>query len=784
MCRALACALLDAGAFVGFGSGLPRLLVPRALPALAAAVPCPPLTPLVAGSGGLLPSWARTASDGAFRLLKDDKVVMDRTRDRIRIKPASGLSVAVTGGPWRCRARWFASGVRGVQRQWLEGGGFRFTFSRPVPRIFCPRNGKGCSDPRFVPWLVATLEELVCLGVLEESRECPHVVLPIDVVVKSGYDEVSAPWRLRLIWNGVELNRFVEIPRFRMETLEEFRSLLEPDDVIMTFDIAGAFWHILTHPDHRRFQAFRFGGRYWCWRGAPMGARSTPFVWQSLMWTVTRVLRERYGYRLINFCDDFAVALKRWQVPEVERVVMGIFRDHGLLPCPSKCPPLLKARRVAEVLGVGVDMDRFVFFVPAKKRTKIVAGIDELLAESAAGRPVRLRLFAKTCGRINALAVVFGLAVRRLLRECWSFIKASLGLPESATPRDIRVAWNVSSCLTPLVLERLRFWRSHIQACGQRGSPIRPPLISPRVVFGSDTGESAWAGFVDFGDGYRLVARDVLLAAERGTSSTLREAIGSARSMLALLPEVVSVLRRRGWPSSLLIITDSQVLAGSLEAGAKSPGIQVMVARIFMLLLRKGVQFVSRWAPRSSAPMVFADDGSKLESLRDTCDFKLLPEVFELAQRVFGVRHNWDRFASSVNRQGGSGVRFSSLHFCPGASAPDAFAVGWGGVDVDNWLFPPFVLVGRALRHLFECRGRGTIVVPWVSRAPWWPFVRRRAPGVVSAPSGERRIELPRRNGLLLRAGSIPLSAKEQRFPLLIVRLDFSSFPRGAPCPS
>ena len=276
---------------------------------------------------------------------------------------------------------------------------------------------------------------------------------------------------------------------------------------------------------------------------------------------------------------------------------------------------------------------------------------------------------------------------------------------------------------------------------------------------------SAWEGFVVFGDGYRLVARDVLRAEERGTSSTLRETIGSARSMLALLPEVVSELRRRGWPPSLLIITDNQTLAGSLEAGAKSPGIQSMVVRIFKLLMWSGVQFVSRWAPRSSSPMVFADDGSKLESLQDTCDFKLRPEVFELAQRVFGVRHSWDRFASSVNRQGGAGVRFSSLHFCPGASVVDAFAVGWGGVGVDNWLFPPFALVGRVLRHLFECRGRGTIVVPWVSRAPWWPFVRRRSPGVVSAPSGLRRIELPRRDGLLLRAGSIPLSAKEQRFP-------------------
>ena len=61
----------------------------------------------------------------------------------------------------------------------------------------------------------------------------------------------------------------------------------------------------------------------------------------------------------------------------------------------------------------------------------------------------------------------------------------------------------------------------------------------------------------------------------------------------------------------------------------------------------------------------------------------------------------------------------------------------------------------------------------------WWPFVRSRAVGVVAAPSGERRIELPRRDGLLLRAGSVPVRASEQRFPLMVVRLDFSRVPRA-----
>ena len=37
-----------------------------------------------------------------------------------------------------------------------------------------------------------------------------------------------------------------------------------------------------------------------------MGAKSTPFVFQSLIWVISRVLRERFGLRMLNFSDDFA----------------------------------------------------------------------------------------------------------------------------------------------------------------------------------------------------------------------------------------------------------------------------------------------------------------------------------------------------------------------------------------------------------------------------------------------------------------------------------------------
>ena len=76
--------------------------------------------------------------------------------------------------------------------------------------------------------------------------------------------------------------------------------------------------------------------------------------------------------------------------------------------------------------------------------------------------------------------------------------------------------------------------------------------------------------------------------------------------------------------------------------------------------------------------------------------------------------------------------RFNSKHYVPGSEAVDAFASHWGGEM--NWLCPPISLIVRTIRHLSECKAKGTLIVPeWPSQlyfallrpnGLWAPFVK------------------------------------------------------------
>jgi len=167
--------------------------------------------------------------------------------------------------------------------------------------------------------------------------------------------------------------------------------------------------------------------------------------------------------------------------------------------------------------------------------------------------------------------------------------------------------------------------------------------------------------------------------------------------------------------------------------------------------------------------MQLSDDISKWE---DVCPFKLDPSVFAAIEADWGVKHTFDRFASGRNRQ--NKLRFCAIAWCDGVRDEDvdAFTTDWGG-EHDNWIFPPFARVGEALRHMRTTAALGTIVVPHVVNALWWPMVAEGAGGIVRRDGVELRHALPKRSGLLLEGSTKPVRAKDMRHPLLVVRMDF-----------
>ena len=77
-----------------------------------------------------------------------------------------------------------------------------------------------------------------------------------------------------------------------------------------------------------------------------------------------------------------------------------------------------------------------------------------------------------------------------------------------------------------------------------------------------------------------------------------------------------------------------------------------------------------------------------------------------------------DRFADDLNTKC---KKFNSKHFCPNSSEINAFSCNWK--NDFNWLCPPIYLVGKTIRHLQMCKGRGVLFVPLWESAYFWPML-------------------------------------------------------------
>jgi hypothetical protein len=162
-----------------------------------------------------------------------------------------------------------------------------------------------------------------------------------------------------------------------------------------------------------------------------------------------------------------------------------------------------------------------------------------------------------------------------------------------------------------------------------------------------------------------------------------------------------------------------------VSGGSANPALHKLAIELHDLQLAHGFTLVPVWRPREEN--VRADYLSHVAEMRHH-DYSIPPRVFAALDAAWGP-HTVDRFASSDNIQplrGGYAGRFCSHYFHPDALWVDALSAPWADGEV-NWAFPPPHLLGRVVRHFRSCRAVGTLIVPELPGAPWWPALRRGA---------------------------------------------------------
>ena len=201
-----------------------------------------------------------------------------------------------------------------------------------------------------------------------------------------------------------------------------------------------------------------------------------------------------------------------------------------------------------------------------------------------------------------------------------------------------------------------------------------------------------------------VIARGTFSRIESATSSTFRELLAVKYTVLSLRDELAN--------QAVSVNVDNFGTSRILAIGSKKPHLQSLAKDILRYCIQRNIKLIPEWVPREKNKL--ADYISKMS---DTDNWSIDDNTFLRINNRFGP-FTVDRFATFENTRL---QRFNSRFHSPNTEAVNCFTEDWKGDN--NWLCPPVSLIGSTIRHLNQCNGSGTLLVPIWPSAYFWPIL-------------------------------------------------------------
>ena len=183
---------------------------------------------------------------------------------------------------------WEAIGAsRHVLRIIKEGARIQWRSGRPPSRFhLCSSLGPDQLTPAQREWLEEELTRLLKAGAIETPTIATGSHVCRAFLVPKPNKENS--WRLVIDLRPI--NRFRHAPSTRFETLKRLRTLAQPDDWLVSFDLQDGFYAVGVHPADRRYLQFQIGDRLFQFAALPVGWNASPGLFCQVMNARTKFL--------------------------------------------------------------------------------------------------------------------------------------------------------------------------------------------------------------------------------------------------------------------------------------------------------------------------------------------------------------------------------------------------------------------------------------------------------------------------------------------------------------
>lgn len=565
-----------------------------------------------------------------------------------------------------------------------NGKEFVFDTTPPTGR---PRDFKPNAEQRAD--LERTLNEWCACGVVErvtQADAASHYQLLFPAARKPN-------GRFRWCLDGREINLCIEKEKFKMETLQQVRTMIHKHDYLTSIDLRNAFFHVQMSNNARKHLGFIALGRRWRFRVLPFGTSDAPITFTRLMKPVMQELH-RHGISASIYLDDMILIAPTYEASLTNTTA---------------------AVRLLQRLGFHINFE--------KSKLQPSTTLQHLGFElNTANNTIRLpyakkRALARDAHKVEQAARNDNLTIRQLAALLGKMIASIDAIPQMkmrrhALQRDINYClrrahgeWSGRATISRTTRRELRWLQSPALNRANRAPLIVSP---PDVTIITDAGPEGYGAILLHNGEHVNETFGHWSHAERKLTSNMKETLGIVNAIFSFQHTV-----RRA--THLHIRTDNTTALSYLR---REGGRQCDLARA----MEPATRALHRWRTHLTTSHIPGVENGLADALsrRDTDrhNWALHPTAFAAIERQFGAI-DMDWFADSTNAKH---KRFASRRPDPRSSHVGAFRGDWRAHQHNYWC-PPMPMIAKTLRKIEDEEAHGVIVVPrWLAQ-PWWPML-------------------------------------------------------------
>ena len=344
--------------------------------------------------------------------------------------------------------------------------GLLLRFHSPPPLTIYPPESSA-ANPSQIPTIRSFIPDLLSRGVLR------RILSPQPLFYSRLFLVRKKDGPFRLVIDLSRLNKCLEVPTFRMETVSSIASGIIQELWGCTIDLQDAFFNVPVSWVFHKYLAFILDGAVYVFQYLPFGLAVAP-------WAFSRVVRPIKGHchllgiRLHSYLDDFIVLqLSRKALRRDTSTILDLFQSLAIAVNVKKSH--LTPSQTVEYLGVIFHLDTLTLSLTSSKVQSISSLCNSLMHSSCQSR----RELEHLIGVLNFASYLVPLG-RLRLRPLVSWMNSNT----STSTRDLPVP------LGAPFKSALRMWldkdylRSHVPT-------FVPP---PSLQLMTDASLTGWSG--------------------------------------------------------------------------------------------------------------------------------------------------------------------------------------------------------------------------------------------------------------------------------------------------